>query len=51
MGNAGGVPVLESETSSLFGGVYRIRSTEIEQINEADRETFSGENHSHIVEY
>ena len=50
-GNAGAAPVLEADNSSLFGGVYRIRSTEIEQINEADRETFSGLNYSDIVEY
>ena len=51
MGTAGGAPVLEAEYRCLVGGVYRIRSTEIEQINEADRETFSGLNYSDIVEY
>ena len=51
MGNTGGDPVLESEKSSLFGGVYRIRNTLIEHVNQADRETFSGLNYSDIVEY
>ena len=50
-GEAGAAPVLEAEYSCLVGCVYRIRSIEIEQINEADRETFSGLNYSDIVKY
>ena len=51
MGNAETAPVLGGRQRFLLGGVYRTRNTEIEQINEADRETFSGANYSHTVEY